>query len=115
MWLIPTEPDDDFFPKVSQLHAMALADFNGDGVMDVVTGKRWLAHGSSGDVDPLGTPYLLWWETVRGDDGSVSFKCHVIDDDSGVGTQVTAQDINGDNVPDVLVGNKKGCYLFLSK
>lgn len=114
-WIIPTEPDDAFFPKISQLHSMALADCNGDGVMDVVTGKRWLAHGSNGDVGALDTPYLLWWETVRGENGNVSFKCHVIDDDSGVGTQVLTQDINGDNVPDILVGNKKGCFLFLSK
>ncbi|MBQ9874934.1 MAG: VCBS repeat-containing protein [Thermoguttaceae bacterium] len=114
-WLIPTEPDEAFFPKTSQLHSMALADFNGDGVMDVVSGKRWLAHGSSGDVEPLATPYLFWWETVRGDNGAVSFVPHIIDDKSGVGTQVVAEDINGDNVPDVLVGNKRGCFVFLSK
>lgn len=115
VWIIPTEPGDDFQPKVSQLHSMALGDFNGDGVMDVVTGKRWWAHGSKGDVDPMGTPYLIWWETVRDDNGGVSFKPHIIDDASGVGTQVVAQDINGDNVPDILVGNKRGCFVFLSK
>ncbi len=114
-WLIPTEPSDDFFPKTSQLHSMALADCNGDGVLDVVTGKRWLAHGSNGDVGAHDTPYLFWWETVRGENGEVSFKNHVIDDNSGVGTQVLTQDINGDNVPDILVGNKKGCFLHLSK
>ncbi|MBQ9370853.1 MAG: VCBS repeat-containing protein [Thermoguttaceae bacterium] len=115
VWLIPTEPGDDFFPKVSQLHSMALGDFNGDGIVDVVTGKRWWAHGSKGDVDPMATPYLIWWETKRDEAGGVSFVPHVIDDDSGVGTQVVARDINGDAVPDVLVGNKKGCFLFLSK
>lgn len=115
IWLIPTEPGDDFFPKISQHHALALADCNGDGVMDVVTGKRWLAHGSKGDIGTLDTPYLYWWETIRGENGEVSFKPHVIDDDSGVGTQVVAEDINGDNVPDILVSNKKGCFLFLSK
>ena len=114
-WLIPTEPDDNFFPKVSQLHSMALGDFNGDGIVDVVTGKRWWAHGSKGDVDPMATPYLIWWETKRDGKGGVEFVPHVIDEDSGVGTQVVARDINGDAVPDVLVGNKKGCFLFLSK
>ncbi len=114
-WLIPTEPADGFFPKVSQLHSMALGDFNRDGVLDVVTGKRWWAHGSKGDVDPGATPYLIWWETKRGENGSVSFVPHVIDDASGVGTQVVAQDINGDAIPDVLVGNKRGCFVFLSK
>ena len=114
-WIIPTEPDDSFFPKTSQLHSMALADCNGDGVMDVVTGRRWMAHGSNGDVGQHDPSYLFWWETVRGDNGAVTFKCHVIDDNSGVGTQVLTQDVNGDKVPDILVGNKKGCFLFLSK
>lgn len=115
VWLIPTEPGDDFFPKMSQLHSMALGDFNQDGVVDVVTGKRWWAHGSKGDVDANGTPYLIWWETKLAADGSISFEPHVIDDASGVGTQVLAEDINGDNVPDILVGNKRGCFLHLSK
>lgn len=114
-WIIPTEPDDSFFPKTSQLHSMALADCNGDGVMDVVTGRRWMAHGSNGDVGQHDPSYLFWWETVRGDNGAVTFKCHVIDDNSGVGTQVLTQDVNGDKVPDILVGNKKGCFLFLSE
>jgi len=114
-WLIPTEPADDFYPKVSQLHSMALADFNGDGVQDVVTGKRWWAHGSKGDVGTNDPALLIWWETKRGADGKVEFIPHEIDDNSGVGTQVTAKDVNKDGVADVLVGNKKGVFLFLAK
>ena len=114
-WLIPTEPSDEFFPKVSQLHAMALCDLNGDGVVDVVTGKRWGAHGSQGDVATNDPALLLWFETKRGENGEVSFVAHQIDDESGVGTQVVVEDINGDGVGDILVGNKRGCFLHLSK
>lgn len=114
-WLVPTEPATDFFPKVSQMHAMILVDMNGDGVLDVVTGKRWWAHGSKMDVAPNDPAILLWWETVRKDDGSVEFVAHQIDDNSGVGTQVLAEDMNGDAVPDIVVGNKKGVFVFLSK
>jgi hypothetical protein len=32
-----------------------------------------------------------------------------------VGTQVVAADINGDKLPDVLVGNKKGTFIFLQQ
>ncbi|MBI3874389.1 MAG: FG-GAP repeat protein, partial [Verrucomicrobia bacterium] len=49
----------------------------------------------------------------RGKDGSVDFVPHLIDDDSGVGTQVTVGDVNGDGLPDVIVGNKKGVFVFL--
>jgi hypothetical protein len=28
---------------------------------------------------------------------------------------VTAVDLNGDGIPDVIVGNKKGVFLFLSE
>ena len=32
----------------SQTHSLCLADINGDGLPDFVTGKRWWAHGPSG-------------------------------------------------------------------
>ncbi len=35
-----------------------------------------------------------------------------IDDDSGVGTQVTAADLNADGRPDVVVANKRGVFAF---
>jgi dipeptidyl aminopeptidase/acylaminoacyl peptidase len=43
----------------------------------------------------------------------VDFLPYLIDSDSGVGTQVTAADINGDGLPDVIVGNKKGIFVFI--
>src|SRR5947209_13808232 len=37
----------DLFPKLfSESHAMQFVDINGDGLKDLVTGKRWWAHGS---------------------------------------------------------------------
>ena len=98
----------------SQLHAVDLVDMNGDGLKDIVTGKRFWAHGPAGDPDPNGTPVLYWFELKR-EGGKVSFVAHLIDDASGVGTQVTAGDINGDKKPDVLVGNKRGLFVFLRK
>ncbi|HSH15302.1 MAG TPA: PVC-type heme-binding CxxCH protein, partial [Verrucomicrobiae bacterium] len=38
---------------------------------------------------------------------------YLIDNDSGVGTQVVAGDVNGDGWPDVVVGNKKGTFVHL--
>jgi hypothetical protein len=40
---------------------------------------------------------------------------HEIDNNSGVGLHVVVQDMNGDGLPDILTGNKKGVHLFLQQ
>jgi hypothetical protein len=97
----------------SQLHAVALVDMDGDGIKDIVTGKRFWAHGPQGDVEPNAPALLYWFKVVRGADRSVDFVPYLIDSDSGVGTQVVVGDLNGDKLPDVVVGNKKGAFVFL--
>jgi len=99
----------------SQLHAVDLIDIDGDGLKDIVTGKRFWAHGSTGDVEPNAPAVLYWFKLVRGPDHSVDFIPYQIDDDSGIGTQVVAGDVNGDKKPDVVVGNKKGTFVFLQE
>src|SRR5205814_2526625 len=86
---------------------------DGDGSKDIVTGKRFWAHGAHGDPEPNAPAVLYWFKLVRNKDRSVDFVPHLIDDDVGVGTQVVAGDINGDKLPDVVVGNKKGTFVLL--
>ena len=101
------------FPKlVSQTHAMVMADMNGDGLKDFVTGKRWWAHGASGDVNPNDPAKVYWFEAKKAKDGMMSFTPHEIDDDSGIGTQFYVGDVNGDGHPDVVTSNKKGTFLL---
>lgn len=97
----------------SQIHALAKADFNGDGIPDFVTGKRHWAHGATGDVDANAAPVLYWFETKRDGKGGAEFVPHEIDRDSGVGTQVVTTDLNGDGKIDVVVANKKGVFTFV--
>lgn len=101
--------------RISQLHALDLADMNGNGLKDVITGKRFWAHGPAGDPEPNAPAVLYWFELRREAGGKVRFVPHRIDDDSGVGTQVAAVDLNGDKIPDMIVGNKKGTFVFLSQ
>jgi hypothetical protein len=101
--------------RFSQHHSMALIDMDGDGLKDLVTGKRFWAHGPAGDVEPNAPAVLYWFKLVRGADQSVDFIPNLIDDNSGVGTEVVAGDVNGDGLPDVVVGNKKGTFIFLQQ
>jgi hypothetical protein len=101
--------------KFSQLHSLFLIDMDGDGLKDLVTGKRFWAHGPTKDAEPNAPAVLYWFKLMRGPGGSVDFVPHLIDDNSGVGTQITAGDLNGDGLPDVISGNKKGVHVFLQE
>lgn len=103
----------DFRP--SQLHALKLIDMNGDGLKDILTGKRFWAHGPTGDKEPDAPAVVFWLELKRDGKGGVSYVPHLIDDNSGVGTQVAATDLTGDGRPDVIVGNKKGIFVHLTE
>lgn len=96
----------------SQLHAVDLVDIDGDGVQDIITGKRHWAHGPKGDPDSMGPAVLYWFRTVRSGK-QVDFVPYRIDDNSGVGTQVLAGDVTGDGLADIVVGNKLGTFLFI--
>ena len=61
--ILPPKPDlkSDAL-RISQMHALDLADMNGDGLKDLVTGKRYWAHGPHGDAEPAAPAVLYWFE-----------------------------------------------------
>ena len=103
---------------------MHCVDIDGDGLKDLVTGKRFWSHGRS-YVGGSDWPAMLYWfkankVTVKGngkqpDRQFIRFTPYIIDTDSGVGTQFAVGDMNGDGHPDVIVSNKKGVFVFIQE
>ncbi|MDX1641282.1 MAG: VCBS repeat-containing protein [Balneolaceae bacterium] len=97
----------------SQLHSMQEVDLDGDGKKEYLAGKRYLAHlgHDPGSSDPA---VLFYVEPVM-KDGKVKMNIHIIDEDSGAGTQIWVCDQNKDGKLDIVTSNKKGTHLFLQK
>jgi hypothetical protein len=108
----PVFTKHDLFPElVSETHALICADINGDGLDDLVTGKRFWSHGTN-EVGSDKPARLYWFEAQRGSDGKIAFTPREIDDQSGIGTQFVVTDFNGDGLLDVVTSNKKGVFLL---
>ncbi|MFO0806992.1 MAG: VCBS repeat-containing protein [Gemmataceae bacterium] len=103
----------DLYPElVSETHAMHYVDLDGDGIKDLVTGKRKWSHGRSepgSDAKPQ--VYLL--KGSKSSDGTTKFTPHLIDEDSGIGTQFEIVDFNGDGKLDIVTSNKHGVHVLL--
>lgn len=103
--------------QFSQPHALDLIDMDKDGVLDLITGKRFWAHGKTGpDPESDGFPSVLYWfKITRGPGKAAEFVPNLVDDDSGVGTQVLGALVSNPDYPDIVVGNKKGVFIFKHK
>ncbi|MBC8874727.1 MAG: VCBS repeat-containing protein [Planctomycetes bacterium] len=108
------EEESKYGVAFSQPHALVTGDIDGDGLTDVVVGKRRWAHGPKGDIEPNAPAVVYWFRLERTENG-VRFRPHLIDDNSGVGLQIAATDVNADGHLDVLTASKLGTFLFLAK
>jgi len=106
--------DSPYGVKFTQAHAFIGCDVDGDGLEDFITGKRWWAHRPPVDPECNEAAVLYWWRLVRNADGTADFIPYLIDNDSGVGTQIAVGDLNADGKPDIAISNKKGSFIFRS-
>ena len=99
----------------TQPHAVEITDLNGDGLPDIVTGKRKWAHGTKNDPEPMAEPVLYGFVLTRDGKGGAAFRPVRIDGGSGVGTQFWTGRIDGDARPDLAIANKHGVFVFLRR
>jgi len=97
----------------SQAHALSLADLDGDGHPDFVTGKRYMAHNGKdpGEREPLG---VYWYRWGRTPEGRIEFTRHIVDYSTraGGGMQIAVADLDGDGDLDLVTPGKSGLFLF---
>ena len=89
-----------------------MEDVNNDGHPDLVTGKRYFAH--NGKDPGAFEPAVLYWFEFRPGNEPVWIP-HLVDNNAGVGLQVVVEDINKDQLPDIIVADKKGVFFFEQK
>jgi hypothetical protein len=107
--------DNPYGVRFSQPHALALADMNNSGSKDIITGKRFWAHGPDGDPEPNAPAVLYIFRSEHSSSGGTDFIPLLVDDDSGVGTQLATGDLTANGYPDIVTCNKKGGFVFLNR
>lgn len=91
---------------VSVTHSAQLVQLGEN--LNLITGKRKWGHPPGVDVGSEEPHWLVRYE-LKGD----KWIRHLIDEDSGVGTQFEVVDVDGDGLKDIVTSNKNGVFLFL--
>jgi hypothetical protein len=109
-------PVDDRFETriidetISVTHSACLTELNGR--TNLITGKRKWGHPPGVDVGSEEPHWVVRYELVETAAGP-KWERHMIDEDSGVGTQFEVADVNGDELLDIVTANKSGVFLFV--
>ena len=100
--------DNPYALVFSELHSVNLADVDGDGLKDIITGKTYYSHHKGSPMWDAGA-VVYWFKLVRGPNGVdwIPFKAA---DEAGVGRQIGLFDLNQDGLLDITVGGMKGAH-----
>jgi putative membrane-bound dehydrogenase-like protein len=97
----------------SELHSVNLADIDGDGLKDIVTGKTYWSHHEKSPLWDAGA-VVYWFKLVRSKEG-VDWLPYKADGEAGIGRQLSIVDVNADGLLDIVVGGMKGAHVLIHK
>ncbi len=116
-----TTADNAYGLLFTEPHAVKLADINGDGLLDIVTGKTYWSHHTQSPMWDAGA-VVYWFELHRtgGTDSAankdkkvtVDWVPRKADGESGIGRGLFVGDINDDGLPDIVTGGMKGAHVL---
>ena len=94
----------------SQSHALALADIDGDGQPELITGKRYRGHNGhdAGSYDPL----VIYYYKINRKTGEFTRYPVSVNGTAGAGTQFVVMDLDGDGDTDIASAGKTGVHFF---
>jgi hypothetical protein len=100
--------------SASQYHTMEWADLDNDNNPELITGKRYRAHGDNdpGATDPIGLYYFIW--------NGKSFVKNTIrygplGEGKGTGNFFIVTDLDGNGRKDIVVAGKDGLAVFFNE
>ena len=98
----------------TELHALGLADMDGDGLKDIVTGKSWWSQAGIPPEQSGRRAVVAWFKLVRKSGGQVEFVPHIINNYAGIGTQILGGGHEMGQVSGCADGAARGVYIFFN-
>jgi hypothetical protein len=97
----------------SQVHALKMADIDGDGQMELLAGKRYRGHSGHdpGSYDPL----VVYYYKIDRKTGAFTRYPISVNGTAGAGTQFITMDLDGDGDLDIATAGKTGVHFFENK
>lgn len=94
----------------SQVHALRMADIDGDGEMELIAGKRYRGHNGDdpGSYDPL----VIYYYKIDRKTGTFTRYPISVNGTAGAGTQFVVEDLDGDGDLDIATAGKTGVHFY---